>query len=73
MILPLAFFFKKFIYLFQILNIHSFSFGCAGTLLLNGFSLVAERGDYSLLQHTAFSLGWLLLLRNTGSRSHGHQ
>ena len=72
MILPLAFFFFL-IYLFQILNMYSFHFGCAGTLLLSGFSLVAESGDYSLLQHMGFSLGWLLLLRSTGSRSHGHQ
>ena len=70
MILPLAFFFFK-VYLFQILNIYSFSSGCAGTLLLSGFSLVADSG--ALLQCMGFSLRWPLLLQSMGSRSHGRQ
>ena len=46
-----------------------FIFGCAGSLLLLGLSLVGVSGGYSLLQHVDFSL-LLLLLWSTGSRVH---
>ena len=59
-----CFCFYKFIYLFI--------FGCIGSWLLRaGFSLVVAIGGYSLLQHMAFSLRWLLLLWSTGSRCVG--
>ena len=38
---------------------------------MHGLSLVAASGGYSLLQCTDFSLRWLLLLWNTGSRHAG--
>ena len=59
------FFFKyKFIYLL----------GCVGSsLLCAGFSLVAASGGYSSLQCVGFSLWWLLLLWNTGSRAQAQQ
>ena len=60
------FFFNKFIYLFIYLI-----FGCTGSSLARGFSLVAESGGYSLLRCTGFSLRWLLLLQSTGARRTG--
>ena len=48
-----------------------FFFGCVGSLLLRGLSLVAVTGGYSWLQCTGFLLQWLLLLRSTGSRRAG--
>ena len=53
---------KKFIY---------FIFGCVGSSLLRGLSLVAASKGYSSLRFVGFSLRWLLLLRSTGSRSTG--
>ena len=41
-----------------------------GLCCCEGFSLTAASGDYSLLQHTSFSLQWLLL-QSTGSRQAG--
>ena len=40
---------------------------------MHGLSVVAESRAYSLLQCMGFSLWWLLLLRNIGSRVHGIQ
>ena len=48
-----------------------FFFGCTGSLLLHGLSLVAASRGYSLLWCTGFSLRWLLLLWSTGSRHMG--
>ena len=63
----ITFFFFFFFILFILLF-----FGCVGSSLLHaGFSLVAASGGYSSLQCTGFSLQWLLLLQNTGSRSTG--
>ena len=59
------------IHLFNYLFIHSFIFGCVGSSLLRGLSLVAASGGYSSLQYTGFSLQWLLLLQSTGSRCVG--
>ena len=56
----------KFIYLFIL-----FIFGCVGSLLLCGLSLVAVSGGYSSLWCVGFSLSWLLLLRSMGSRHAG--
>ena len=53
------FFFLKFIY---------FIFGCVGSLLCSGFSLVVASEGYSLLRCAGLSLRWLLLLWSTGSR-----
>ena len=49
-----------------ILFIYFWLFRCCA-----GFSLVSERGGYALLQFVVFSLQWLLLLGNTGSRVGG--
>ena len=46
-------------------------FGCVGSSLLRGLSLVAVSGGYSSLQCEGFSLRWLLLVRSTGSRRAG--
>ena len=46
-------------------------FGCVGSSLLHGVSLVAASGGYSSLRCAGFSLQWLLLLRSTGSRCVG--
>lgn len=40
-------------------------------IALHRLSLVVVRGDYSSLQCSGFSLGWLLLLWSTGSRRMG--
>ena len=48
-----------------------FNFGCVGSSLLRGLSLVAVSGGYSWLQCTGFSLRWLLLLRSMGSTHAG--
>ena len=40
---------------------------------MHGLSVVAESRAQSLLQCMGFSLWWLLLLRNIGSRVHGLQ
>ena len=53
---------------FFYLKIYLFIFGCAGSLLL---SLVAVSGCYSLLQCMGFSLQWLLLLQDMGSKCMG--
>ena len=67
--LSLCFEFTAFlkIYLFLIL----FIFGCVGSSLLRGLSLVAASRGYSSLWCAGFSLWWLLLLRSTGCRSVG--
>ena len=39
---------------------------------VRGLSLVVARGGYSLLRCAGFSLWWLLLLRNRGSRGAGY-
>ena len=54
---------NKFIYLFN--------FGCIGSSLLHGLSLVVASGHHSSLWFTCFSLQWPLLLRSTGSRLPG--
>ena len=59
-----GYFFKKFIYIM-------FIFGCVGSSLLRGLSLVAARGGYSSLRCTGFSLWWLLLFQSTGPRHAG--
>ena len=56
-----GFFFFFFLSLFII-----FIFGCTGSLLLKGFSLVVASGGYSSLGCADFS--WLLLLQSIGSR-----
>ena len=49
-----------------------FIFGCVGSSLLHaGFLLVVVSGACSSLLYAGFSLRWLLLLRNTGSRRMG--
>ena len=48
-----------------------FIFGCVGSSLLRGLSLVAARGGYSSLRCTGFSLWWLLLFQSTGPRHAG--
>ena len=48
-----------------------FFFGCVGSSLLRGLSLVAVSGGYSSLQCVGFSLRWLLLLRSVDSRLTG--
>ena len=50
---------------------HSFIFGCFGSSLLYGLSLVAVSAGYSWLRHAGFLLQWLLSLRSTGSRHTG--
>ena len=58
--------------LFFFFLINLFIFGCVGSSLLRaGFSLLAASGDYSSLWCASFSLRWLLLLWNTGSRHAG--
>ena len=59
----LFFFFNLFIYLFI--------FGCVGSSLLRGLSLVVASGGYSSLRCAGFSLRWLLLLWSMGSRHVG--
>ena len=55
-----------------IIFLNLFIFGCIGSSLLRaGLSLVAASGGYSSLRYAGFSLQWLLLLRNTGSRRMG--
>ena len=48
-------------------------FGCAGSLLLHRFSLVAVSRASSSLQCVGLSLWWLLLLRSVGPRARGLQ
>ena len=48
-----------------------FIFGCVGSSLLCRLSLVVERGGYSSLWCTGFSLQWLLLSQSTGPRWEG--
>ena len=48
-----------------------FIFGCVGSLLLRGLSLVAASGGNSSLRCAGFSLQWLLLLWSMGSRPVG--
>ena len=48
-----------------------FFFGCVGSSLLRGLSLVVVSWGYSLLRCTGFLLRWLLLLWSTGSRYAG--
>ena len=58
-------------YFFSINFIYLFIFGCVGSSLLCGLSLVGGNGGYSSLRCGGFSLQWLLLLRSTGSRGEG--
>ena len=58
-----GFLMKYFLWIFS-------SFGCTRSLLLCRISLVAVSRGYSL-QYTGFSLQWLLLLQNVGSRCRG--
>ena len=51
-----------------VLLVSSFMFGCAGSLLLRGLSLVASRVYSSCM---GFSLQWLFFLWRTGSRHTG--
>ena len=53
------------------LKINLFIFGCIGSLLLRGLSLVVVSGGYSSLWCAGFSLRWLVLLRSMGSRHAG--
>ena len=57
---------------FFMLLVYLLIFGYAGSLLLAGFSLVVERGVYSLARCSGF-LWWWLLLQSTGSEAHGLQ
>ena len=61
-----CFFFLRELYYFYL-----FIFGCVGSSLLRGLSLVVESEGYSSLRCVGFSLRWLLLLRSTGSRRMG--
>ena len=47
--------------------------GTRASIATQGLSLVAVSGGYSSLQWAGFSLQWLLLLWNTGSRICGLQ
>ena len=58
-------------YFFKINLFILFIFGCVGSLLLCGLSLVAVSGGYSSLRCADFSLRWLLLLQSMGSRRVG--
>ena len=60
-----------FFFFFNYLFIYLFIFGCVGSLLLRGLSLVAASRGYSSLWCAGFSLQWLLLLRSLGSRRVG--
>ena len=42
-------------------------YGCRGSLLLQGLSLVAVSRGYPSLQCLGFSLWWFLLLQSTGA------
>ena len=46
---------------FKIYLSYLFIFGCVGSSLLHGLSLVATSGGYSLLRCAGFSLRWLLV------------
>ena len=46
-------------------------FGCAGSSLLHGLSLVAVNEGYAEVWCAGFSLPWLLLLQSAGSRCSG--
>ena len=61
------------IYLFIYFKIYLFIYGCIGSSLLSGLSLVAASGGYSSLRCAGFSLWWLLLLQSTGFSSCGTQ
>ena len=53
-------------------NFTLFIWGCAGSLLLHGLSLIVESGNYTLVEkYVSFSLWWFLLLLSTGSREQG--
>ena len=56
--------------LFTLKKFYIFIYGCAGYLLLQGlFSSCSKQGGATLqLQYAGFSLWWLLLLQNTGSK-----
>ena len=47
--------------------IYLLSFGCAGSSLLRGLSLVAASGGYSVIAVLRLSLQWLLLFQSMGS------
>ena len=61
------------VYFTLLFLINLFIFGCVGSSLLHGLSLVAVSGGYSLLRCAGFSLQWLLLLRSMGCRVCGLQ
>ena len=59
-------------YLFIFLNfIYLFIFGCIGSSLLHGFSLVAASGGCSSLWCTGFSLWWLVFIAEHGALARG--
>ena len=47
--------------------IYLVSFGCAGSSLLHGLSLVAASRGYAVITVLRFSLQWLLLFQSMGS------
>ena len=59
------YYFLKFIYLIYLF------LAVLGLCCCVGFSVVAASGGYSSLRCAGFSLRWLLLLLNTGSRRAG--
>ena len=42
-------------------------------IAVHGLSPIVSSEGYSLIAYTSFSLFWLLLLQNMGSRAHGLQ
>ena len=59
-------------YFLNLFNLFFFYFWlCWVFIAAHGLSLVVASGGYSLLPCTGFSLRWLLLLQNTGSRHTG--
>ena len=65
-------FFFKYLIFFQMYLFNLFILGCVWVFAAaRGLSLVEESGGYSSLWCTGFSLRWLLLLQNTGSRRTG--
>ena len=66
-----GFFLHLIVYIWNFIFIYLSTFGCVGSLLLRGLSLVAASGGYSSLWCAGFSLRWLLLLWSTGSRRVG--
>ena len=52
-------------------KIYLFIFGCTGSSLLCGLSVIGVNGGYSLLVVYRLLVKWLLLLQSMGSEAHG--